>query len=440
MSTPAIRLEDVGKRYRLHSAPSSLALASAATRRALRRVLKGKRPPLPATDHFPGEFWALRSITMDIEEGDVVGVVGRNGAGKSTLLKILSRITPPTTGQIEIRGRVGSLLEVGTGFNPELSGRENVYLSAAILGMKAMEIKTEFDRIVEFSGVENFLDMPVKHYSSGMYMRLAFAVAAHLRHEVLLIDEVLAVGDAAFQQKCVGRLNDEARSGRTVLFVSHNMAAVLSLCNKALLLQEGRNVKTGTPDEVVGLYLGQLSKLRPERVWDRPNDAPGNRLFRVKAVRAVGPDGTPRGRFSNDQDWFVDIDYWSLVPGSKLGTTLAVYDRMGTCVFGCLSNLEPEWHGKPRPRGTYRSRVRVPGDFMKEGVYKIAILLWGEGYTDLFRLDEALEVEIFDSGNLRGDYFGGWEGVVHPRLEWRCERLDQGPRLDADNRNETGDT
>jgi lipopolysaccharide transport system ATP-binding protein len=440
MSTPAIRLEDVGKRYRLHSAPSSLALASAATRNALRRVLKGKRAPQPTADHYPGEFWALRGITLDIEEGDVVGVVGRNGAGKSTLLKILSRITPPTTGQIEIRGRVGSLLEVGTGFNPELSGRENVYLSAAILGMKGAEIKAEFDRIVEFSGVESFLDMPVKHYSSGMYMRLAFAVAAHLRHEILLIDEVLAVGDAAFQQKCIGRLNDEASSGRTVLFVSHNMAAVLSLCNKALLLQDGRNAKTGTPDDVVGLYLGQLSELRPERTWPRPNDAPGNRLFRVMAVRAVRLDGTPCGRFSNDQDWFVEIDYWSLVPGSKLGTTLAVYDRMGTCVFGSLSNLEPQWHGKPRPPGTYRSRVRIPGDFMKEGVYKIAILLWAEGYTDLFRLDEALEIEIFDSGDLRGDYFGGWEGVVHPRLEWRCERIAEDAHLDLNSEKTIGDT
>jgi lipopolysaccharide transport system ATP-binding protein len=423
MSNPAIRMEDVGKRYRLHSAPSSFAVASAATRNLLRRVLTPGRTSAPPAAQYPGEFWALRGITLDIEEGDVIGVVGRNGAGKSTLLKILSRITPPTTGRVEIRGRVGSLLEVGTGFNPELSGRENVYLSAAILGMKATEIKAEFDRIVEFSGVESFLDMPVKHYSSGMYMRLAFAVAAHLRHEILLIDEVLAVGDAAFQQKCIGRLNDEVHSGRTVLFVSHNMAAVLSLCNKAVLLQDGRNAKTGTSDEVVGSYLGQLSELRPERTWSRPNDAPGNRLFRVKAVRAVGGSNTPCARFSNDQEWFVEIDYWSLVPGSKLGTTLAVYDRMGACVFGSLSNLEPQWHGKPRPPGIYRSRVRVPGDFMKEGIYKVAVLLWGEGYTDLFRVDEAVEIEIFDSGDLRGDYFGGWEGAVHPRLEWRCEQI-----------------
>lgn len=407
----------------MHGAPSSFAAASAATRSVLRRLLKRGHTPAPPADHYSGEFWALKGITLDIQEGDVVGVVGRNGAGKSTLLKILSRITPPTTGRVEIRGRIGSLLEVGTGFNPELSGRENVYLSAAILGMRTSEIKADFDRIVEFSGVENFLDMPVKHYSSGMYMRLAFAVAAHLRHEILLIDEVLAVGDAAFQQKCIGRLNDEAKSGRTVLFVSHNMAAVLSLCNKALLLENGLNTKTGTPDEVVGAYLGQLSELRPERIWSLPNEAPGNRLFRVKAVRSVGQDGKRRARFSNDQEWFVEIDYWSLVPGSKLGTTLAVYDRMGTCVFGSLSNLEPQWHGKPRPPGVYRSRVRVPGDLMKEGIYKIAVLLWGEGYTDLFRVDEALEIEIFDSGDLRGDYFGGWEGVVHPRLEWQCERI-----------------
>ncbi len=424
MTGPAIRLQDVGKRYRLHSTASSFAAASAAARNLLLRVLKPGRVPAPTTGHYPGEFWALKEITLDIEEGDVIGIVGRNGAGKSTLLKILSRITPPTTGRIEIRGRVGSLLEIGTGFNPELSGRENVYLSAAILGMNAAEINAEFDKIVEFSGVASFLEMPVKHYSSGMYMRLAFAVAAHLRHEILLIDEVLAVGDAAFQQKCIGRISDEAHSGRTVLFVSHNMATVLSLCTKALLLQERRNTKTGTPHEVVSTYLGQLSELCPERSWERPNDAPGNQLFRVKAVRAVDPGGKARARFSNDEEWFVEIDYWSIVPGSKLGTTLAVYDRMGSCVFGSLSNLEPRWHGKPRAAGLYRSRVRIPGDFMKEGIYKIAILLWAEGYTDQFRVDEAVEVEIFDSGNLRGDYFGGWEGAVHPRLEWHCEQLD----------------
>jgi lipopolysaccharide transport system ATP-binding protein len=419
MSSPVIHLNGIGKKYSLHATPSALTVAHGAAVSLARTLLGRKRVAAAET----GEFWALRDINLDIQEGDVVGIVGRNGAGKSTLLKILSQITAPTTGHAEIRGRIGSLLEVGTGFNPELSGRENILLSAAILGMKPNEVRQDFDKIVDFSGVERFIDMPVKHYSSGMYMRLAFAVAAHLRHEILLIDEVLAVGDASFQQKCVGKISDEARSGRTVLFVSHNMPAILSLCTRAILLQEGRLVQAGSPEEIVDAYLGHMRNLIADREWPDPAHGPGNHMFRIKSVRIVDESRTVRPRLANDQPWYLEIDYWNLIDDSKLGTTLAIYDSVGNCVFGSLSNLEPNWHGKPRPRGVYRSRVRIPGDLMKEGHYRVAVLLWSQGYTDIFRLDEAVEFEIFDSGRLRGDYFGGWEGAVHPRLDWACELI-----------------
>lgn len=427
MADNAIRMIGVGKRYSMHNTSTSSVLAATGLVRRFIKNLYHRGPSVALHGgQMSGQFWALRDVNFDIKQGDVVGIVGRNGAGKSTMLKILSRITPPTTGRVEIRGRLGSLLEIGTGFNPELTGRQNVYLSAAILGMNASEVKADFDAIVDFSGVENFLDMPVKHYSSGMYMRLAFAVAAHLRHEILLIDEVLAVGDAAFQQKCVGRISEEASSGRTVVFVSHNLAAVLSLCTKAILLEEGVITKIGTPDDVVGTYLGRLNELKCESEWSEPKIAPGNSLFRVKAIRARGSDGLVRARYGNSEDWFVEVEYWNLISGSAMGVTLAIYNATGMCVFGSISNLEECWHGKPRPAGLFLSRVKIPGDLMKEGIYKIVILLWGQGYTDQFRIDEAAEVEVYDSGQLRGDYFGGWEGVVHPRLAWTCEHLQGG--------------
>ena len=231
-------------------------------------------------------FWALKDVDFDIQKGDVVGVIGRNGAGKSTLLKILSRITEPTTGQIDLYGRVGSLLEVGTGFHPELTGRENVYLNGAILGMQKSEIARQFDAIVDFSGTEQFLDTPVKRYSSGMYVRLAFAVAAHLNPEILIIDEVLAVGDAEFQKKCLGKMQDVADSGRTVIFVSHNMASVLQLCNKALFLSRGQVAGAGQAPEIMAQYMASGADITSEVVWSMA-EAPGEENVKIRAVRVM---------------------------------------------------------------------------------------------------------------------------------------------------------
>lgn len=370
------------------------------------------------------EFWALNDVSFNVQEGDVVGVVGQNGAGKSTLLKILSRITVPTKGSATIRGRVGSLLEVGTGFSPDLTGRENVYLSAAILGMKKVEIERAFDEIIDFASIPGFVDTPVKYYSSGMYMRLAFSVAAHLRHEILLVDEVLSVGDATFQKKCVGKINLEAGSGRTVLFVSHNMSAVLSLCNRAIYLDKGRVIHDGKTSEVVDTYLGQVTQLCAEKSWDDPQSAPGNHMVRVQSVRILNEAGIASNRHMNSEEITIEFNYWNILLNSKLGVTLAIYNSAGMCIFGSLGNHEPKWHKKPRPLGLYRSTCRIPRDLMKDGTYQVVALFWSEGYTDMYRLDTAIEFEVVDSGVLRGDYFGGWEGMILPRLDWQCDLIE----------------
>lgn len=265
MNDIAIRVENLSKRYRIGQRERYLTLRDVLTRSftaPFRLFRRDDQSPVPNSQSKSNYIWALKDVSFEVKRGEVVGIIGRNGAGKTTLLKILSRITEPTEGYAEVRGRVGSLLEVGTGFHPELTGRENIYLSGAILGMKKREIDRKFDEIVAFAEVEKFLDTPVKHYSSGMYVRLAFAVAAHLEPEILLVDEVLAVGDAAFQKKCLGKMGDVAREGRTVLFVSHNMAAVEHLCSRAILLCNGRVRKLGNVSDVVEFYLSEIGRPR----------------------------------------------------------------------------------------------------------------------------------------------------------------------------------
>jgi lipopolysaccharide transport system ATP-binding protein len=369
------------------------------------------------------EFWALKDVSFEIQEGDVVGILGRNGAGKSTLLKILAQITTPTEGRARVRGRIGSILEIGTGFNPALTGRQNIFLSAAILGMRESEVRRRLDEIIDFASIDRFIDVPVRYYSSGMYARLAFAVVAHLEHEILLIDEVLAVGDAAFQQKCLGKLHGEATSGRTVLFVSHSMPSISSLCNRAILLSEGRVVLDGKTGEVVSTYLEKRGQLHAESTWASPAVAPGNDGLRLAGVRLRGGDGIVKARHMNSEGFTIEIDYWSLRGGAKVGATIAVMNSAGLCIFGSLSNQDTVWHGRPRAPGLYRSNCRIPANLMKDGFYSLTVLLWADNYTDQCRIDTAAEFEVVDSGTLRGDYFGGWEGFVHPSLDWSTDHL-----------------
>ena len=309
MPKPAILVENLGKRYQIgtrqHYQTFRDTLAKWAS--APYRRLRGQSVAKPKQE----SFWALKDVTFEVKPGEVIGIIGRNGAGKSTLLKILSRITEPTNGHVRIRGRVGSLLEVGTGFHPELTGRENVFLNGAILGMGKVEIKRKFDEIVAFAEIDQFLDTPVKHYSSGMYMRLAFAVAANLEPEILVVDEVLAVGDSAFQKKCLGKMSDVAAAGRTVLFVSHSLVSVNALCTRAILLHQGNVLKDGNAPDVVGEYVALGRNHTGEVLWMSPDDAPGGDRLRLRGVRIIS-QGQVTGDVDITQDVHIEFDYWSL--------------------------------------------------------------------------------------------------------------------------------
>ena len=278
-------------------------------------------------------LWALRDVSFSVRIGEVLGIVGRNGAGKSTLLKILARITEPTSGRAILDGRVGSLLEVGTGFHPELTGRENIYLSGAILGMKRTEINRKFDEIVAFAETERFLNTPVKRYSSGMYVRLAFAVAAHLEPDVLLVDEVLAVGDAAFQRKCLGKMGDVATQGRTVLFVSHNMVAVQSLCGRAIWLEKGMIVHEGLASEVVTRYLASGSQAVSEQVWHEKENAPGNDKVRIHRIAVYPENCAPNDPITMDTSVIIEVEYWNLVPDQIINSCLHFYSEHMVVAF-----------------------------------------------------------------------------------------------------------
>jgi lipopolysaccharide transport system ATP-binding protein len=317
------------------------------------------------------DFWALKDISFNIHQGEVVGIIGRNGAGKSTLLKVLSQITEPTQGVIRIRGRVASLLEVGTGFHPELTGRENVFLNGAILGMKRAEIRRKFDEIVSFAEVETFIDTPVKRYSSGMYLRLAFAVAAHLEPEILLVDEVLAVGDAQFQKKCLEKMDGVAKENRTVLFVSHNMQAVQSLCKHAIQIDGGRIVNRGDPSSVVAHYLSSLNTLMSGATWDEQN-APGSDEARLLAVRVHSDDGLSKGVYSSKENLYVAFEIMVKTKNSGLCVGFDLISSDGIIILRSYQTDVPEedWGGIKVGRNYFI--CTIPHGFLNGGVYYVS--------------------------------------------------------------------
>ncbi len=366
-------------------------------------------------------FWALRDVSFEIRRGEALGIIGRNGAGKSTLLKILSRITEPTTGEIALRGRVGSLLEVGTGFHSELTGRENIFLNGAILGMTRAEITRKFDEIVSFAEVERFIDTPVKHYSSGMYLRLGFAVAAHLEPEILIVDEVLAVGDAGFQRKCLGRMREVSHEGRTVIFVSHNLEAVQGLCGRALLLGEGRLLADGPTAQVIGQYARSSLSSAGSRCWPRSEEAPGNERVRLRAARVCSGFDGGAGTIDVRTPFRLEFEYWNLVPEARVTLSVHVYNQQGIRVFNAGSVEAPVAH----PAGLIRETCYVPGDLMNDGTYYVELIILRDQTEVIFRVENLLAWEIRDSPDLRAGWYGEWPGVVRPILRWHIERIDK---------------
>jgi lipopolysaccharide transport system ATP-binding protein len=385
-----------------------------------RRALRALRPSVQIESN-PGreELWALRDVSFEVQQGERLGVIGRNGAGKSTLLKILSRITDPTRGRVTIRGRVASLLEVGTGFHPELTGRENIFLNGAILGMSKSEIKERFDEIVAFSEVEMFLDTPLKRYSAGMQVRLAFAVAAHLDPEILVVDEVLAVGDFSFQKKCLGKMQDVARSGRTVLFVSHDMGAINTLCQRALLLNSGNLAMIGSTHAVVAGYLDTASGLySPIRI---PVQDHGE--FRLISV-TVNQNGRPTNVVRSRQPFTVSIAYENVqvVPGSRL--MLILRNQKGEVIFTTSDYDEPTDDASNRRAGRFVSSVMVPGRLLKEGVIHGTVAMDVRNERMVFAEPDVLQVDVVDPECDPFCETHRRDGAVAPILAWQMMRVD----------------
>ena len=374
----------------------------------------------PSTDRI----WALQDVCFEVQPGEVVGIIGRNGAGKSTLLKILSRITEPSSGRVDIRGRVASLLEVGIGFHAELTGRENIYLNGAVLGMTKREVDRKFHEIVAFSEFENFLDTPVKRYSSGMKVRLAFAVAAHLEPEILLVDEVLAVGDATFQKKCLNKMQDVRQQGRTVLFVSHNMPAITRLCPRTILLSSGRVIGDGPTHQVVTTYLRTETGTTAQRTWTNVKQAPGNEITRLRGVRVRTEQGLVAESADIRRPVGIEMAFEVLKPGHILVPNFHFFNEEGVYVF-VVSDHDPQWKRRPRPKGTFVSTAWIPGNLLSEGTLIVgAAVSTMDPLTVHFYERDVVAFQVIDHGNgdsARGEYAGHIPGVVRPLLRWTTE-------------------
>jgi lipopolysaccharide transport system ATP-binding protein len=398
-----------------------------------KRYVIGSRPTNSLRDALTGwfgkgrarEMWALKDVSFKVESGEVLGIVGRNGAGKSTLLKILSRVTKPTTGTAVLKGRLGSLLEVGTGFHNELSGRDNIFLNGAILGMNRAEIARKFDEIVDFSEVEQFLDTPVKHYSSGMYMRLAFAIAAHLETEILIVDEVLAVGDAEFQRKCLGKMQDIHESGRTVLFVSHDMAAINRVCTRALAFRDGEIADAGNPADVVRDYLAATWRISAETDL-AGDDSARSEFVKLNRVRVINDRGESSASHEITERIGIECEYEVLRSGEILLPNIQLFNQGRQLLF-TVQDVSPEWIRRPKEIGAYRSTVWIPGNFMAEGTFYInyAIVTHYPSSRVHLIVPDAVSFDVVDrmttNQSARGDYFGTMHGLVRPVLEWTTD-------------------
>ncbi|MGD9685629.1 MAG: ABC transporter ATP-binding protein [Desulfobacter sp.] len=429
MST-VISVENLGKKYTLHHEQRE---QYTALRDVIANGVKnlGKKMfssftfhPSPFTDSQE-DFWALKDVSFEVKQGDRIGIIGRNGAGKSTLLKILSRITEPTTGRVKIKGRVASLLEVGTGFHPELTGRENIYLNGAILGMSRMEIKKKFDEIVDFAEIERFLDTPVKRFSSGMYVRLAFSVAAHLESEILVVDEVLAVGDAQFQKKCLGKMSEVSlKESRTVLFVSHNMAAMKQLCRKGIWLDAGAIDTTGTIDEAISAYLSAGAEINGERRWNVHEKAPGNSKIRLVSIRVRDSSKEINSILDMSKPFYVEIEYDVLQAHSGMRTGFWVYTSDGVLVFVAGDSEDSGWQSRKRMPGRYVSICTLPPMLLNSGTYSITVGADIPGSELLFLEQAVLSIVIEHTAVTVLDGANRSPGIICPSLNWHISKVD----------------
>jgi lipopolysaccharide transport system ATP-binding protein len=417
-----VKVQNISKRYQIGGLDAGYRTFRETFARALARPIRR----LQGTRKQAGEtIWALKDVDFVVPEGEILGLIGHNGAGKSTLLKILSRITTPTIGRTEVYGRIGSLLEVGTGFHPDLTGRENVYMNGTILGIRRAEIARRFDEIVAFSEIEKFIDTPVKWYSSGMYLRLAFSVAVHLDAEVLVMDEVLSVGDVGFQQKCLDKMHEIRNQGRTILFVSHAMSAVTRLCGRVILLDKGRLIADGSPAEVVNTYLGENWNVTAERQWLESHEQPGNAIVKLLKVRVCTEAGVTTDSVSIGKPIGIELTYDVLQPGYVLTPKVDLINEEGLHVFA-THDVGERWLRESRPPARYVSTVWIPGNFLSGGNLRINASVVSHYPATVTHIDApgVAAFQVLDVGegrSARGDYNGPIPGVVRPLLNWDTE-------------------
>jgi lipopolysaccharide transport system ATP-binding protein len=417
MSNTVIKVENLSKQYRLGSVGTGSLLDD--LNRSWYRI-RGKEDPYiriaedneQAVKANSEYVWALKDINFTVTQGEVLGVIGRNGAGKSTLLKILSRTTAPTTGRIKIKGRVASMLEVGTGFHPELSGRENIFLNGAILGMTSIEIKSKFDEIVDFAGVERYIDTPVKRYSSGMYVRLAFGVAAHVEPDILIVDEVLAVGDVEFQKKALGKMKSVSTSGgRTVLFVSHNMNAIKNLCPRSIFMENGFIKFIGDTDEVIKRYLSHHQNSSLKQSFEDPRSAPGNEKIKLKRIEVQPLLANLLDPITVNTPVNIEFEFWNNVEDIPINLSMHLYTISGECVFNSSTA------SIALSKGLHKGVCEIPGNLLNDGIYTVSMMVVGEISYPLFNFEDMVSFEVLENRQESG-WHGKWPGLVRPDLNF----------------------
>lgn len=425
INSPVIRVDHLSKMYKIgrrkrhDTLRDQLALSF---KNIMRVGSRGGITPANSDD----TIWAVKDVSFEVQPGEVVGIIGRNGAGKSTLLKLLSRITEPSSGFAEIKGRLGSLLEVGTGFHPELTGRENIFLNGAILGIKRSEIARKFDEIVAFAEIERFIDTPVKHYSSGMYVRLAFAVAASMETEVLVVDEVLAVGDADFQARCIGRLQSVGREGRTVLFVSHSMPMLLRLCTRGILIDQGSIKRDGPIHEVIRYYRGADAGFTTRREWNIAS-APGNEIAKLLAVRVSNDTGLCGEEISIDSQINLEVEYLILDDNEDIAVQLGFFNSEGLCLFITQDINNPNWRNSRHGKGHLCSELHIPQHFFAEGQISVNLMIVTVEPTTVHVHEQDIVsfsiVDRTEGEGVRGKYAKEWPGLLRPMLDWSIKTV-----------------